>query len=64
MSGKKVIGIILLFLGVIGLFISLFANLIDIGPIGQSPGFGLQQTIGTIIGVAFIVFGLLFTVKS
>lgn len=64
MSGKKAAGLILLILGVIGLFISLFANMIEIGPIGASPGFGVQQTVGTILGVVFIGFGLLLMLRK
>ena len=64
MSGKKIAGIAILILGVAGLIISLFANVIEVGPIGKNPGFGLRQTTGTILGVILIVFGSFFTFKK
>ena len=50
MTGKKIVGIIIFILGIIGLILSVFANVIAIGPLGKSPGFGFQQTSGTILG--------------
>jgi hypothetical protein len=64
MSGKKVAGIIILVLGVIGLIIFLLADVITVGPLGQNPGFGMQQIIGTVVGVIFTVVGAFLTFKK
>ena len=64
MNSKKIVGIIIIILGIIGLILSVFANLIAIGPFGKSPGFGFQQTSGTILGVIFIVVGAFLTFKK
>jgi hypothetical protein len=64
MAGRRIAGIIILVLGVIGLIISLFANMIAIGPLGRDPGFGMQQITGTILGVIFIAVGSLLTFKK
>jgi hypothetical protein len=63
-TGRKIAGIIILILGTIGLIISVFANVIDVGPIGQNPGFGPRQTTGTILGVIFIAAGGFLTFKK
>lgn len=64
MTGKKIAGIIIFILGIVGLIISLFANLIAVGPLGRDPGFGMQQTTGTILGVIFIAVGAFLTFKK
>ena len=64
MPGKKIAGIIILILGVIGLIVFLLADVITIGPLGQNPGFGTQQIIGTIIGAVFTVVGAFLTFKK
>ncbi len=64
MTGKKIVGIIIFILGIIGLILSVFANVIAIGPLGKSPGFGFQQTSGTILGVIFITVGAFLTFKQ
>jgi hypothetical protein len=63
-SGRKTAGIIIFILGIIGLIISVFANVIDVGPIGQNPGFGIRQTAGTILGVIFIAVGGFLSFKK
>jgi hypothetical protein len=64
MAGRRIAGIIILILGVIGLIISVFANMIAIGPLGRDPGFGMQQIAGTVIGVIFIAVGALLSFKK
>jgi len=63
---RRMIGPILTGAGVLILAASLLANVIGRFPIGQSlgfgrdPGFGIQQTTGTIIGVAVLMLGIWF----
>jgi hypothetical protein len=64
MDGKKIAGIVIFVLGVIGLIVSLLADVIDVGPLGNDSGFGMQQTTGTIIGVVFIAVGSFLTFKK
>ena len=64
MAGKRVAGIVILILGVIGLIISLLADVIAVGPLGKDPGFGMQQTSGTILGVVFIAVALFLVLKK
>ena len=51
---KKTIGYILIALGVILAVISLAADVIGIG----SPGFGMQQILGTTVGVIVAIVGV------
>jgi hypothetical protein len=51
---KKTIGYILIALGVILAVISLAADVIGIG----SPGFGMQQILGTAVGVIVAIVGV------
>ena len=64
MTGRKIAGIVIIILGIIGLIISVFANVIDVWLIGDSPGFGPTQTTGTILGVIFIAVGGFLTFKK
>ena len=64
MKGRKVAGIIILILGIIGLLLSLLANEIAVGPLGKDPGFGMQQIAGTILGVVFIGCGAFMALKK
>jgi hypothetical protein len=64
MPGKRIAGIVILILGIIGLILSVFANLIAVGPLGKDPGFGYQQLSGTILGAIFIVVGSFLTFKK
>ena len=64
MTGRKIVGIIILILGVIGLILSLLASVIEVGPIGQNPGFGPLQILATILGVIFIAVGGFLTFKK
>ena len=64
MSGRKIAGIIIFILGIIGLLLSLFGNFIDIGPIVRDTTFGPVQIAGTILGVIFIAVGGFLTFKK
>ena len=64
MAGRKIAGIVILILGVIGLLVSLLANVIAVGPLGRDPGFGMQQISGTVLGVVFIIVGAILTFKK
>jgi hypothetical protein len=64
MTGKKITGIVLLIVGVVILILSITADFITIGPLGSSPGFGLQQTIGTAIGVIIAAVGSFLIVQK
>jgi hypothetical protein len=64
MPGKKIAGIIILILGVVGLIVFLLADVIAVGPLGRNPGFGVQQIIGTVISVIFVVVGAFLTFKK
>lgn len=55
MSTKKIIGIVLLAVGVIVLLLSLTADVIGLG---GNPTFGIQQILGTIGGVIVAAVGL------
>ena len=58
MGNKKTIGIVLLVIGIIVLLLSLGADLIGVG---RTPVFGINQIIGTIVGIIVIVVGLVLT---
>jgi len=61
MSGKKIISIALLVVGVVLLIGSLTADLMGIG---GSPGFGYKQIIGAVAGVIGIIAGFVSRSKS
>ena len=61
MANNKTASIILLLVGIGLLVASLLANVIGIG---DDPGFGTQQTLGTIAGVIIAAVGLFFTLKK
>jgi len=60
MTGRQMAGIIVI-LGVGLLAASLLADVIGIG---DDPGFGMQQTMGTIAGVVIVVLGLVVMRKA
>ena len=55
MKDKKTTGIILLVIGIIASIVSITADYIGLG---QFPGFGWKQIVGTIVGVVVIGIGL------
>ena len=61
MLDKRTAGIILLIVGGGLLVISLSADVIGIG---DDPGFGRQQTMGTVAGVVVMAVGLALTFKE
>ena len=60
METNKMASIALLIVGIGLLIASLLADVIGIG---DNPGFGTQQTLGTIVGVLITAVGLFFTLK-
>ncbi len=64
MTGKKIVGIIIFILGIIGLILSLFADVIVLGPLGKDPGIGFQQMSVIILGVLFITGGAILTFEK
>jgi len=67
MNGAKVTGlagITLLMLGILACLVSLFANMIEIGPFSGVPGFGFKQIIGVITAAVFIAGGGYLTLRS
>jgi hypothetical protein len=61
MGARKIVGIILIVVGVLGLAVFLLADVIGYG----GPGFGIRQIIGTIAGaVAAIVGIVLLAIKK
>ena len=61
MLTKKTASIVLLVVGIGLLVASLLADVIGIG---DNPGFGNQQTMGTVAGVLITAAGLFFTLKK
>ena len=61
MFGNKTAQILVLVIGIGLLAASLLADVIGIG---DDPGFGNQQTIGTIVGVAIMAVGLFLTLRA
>ena len=61
MLTNKAASIVLLVVGIGLLVASLLADVIGIG---DSPGFGNQQTMGTVAGVLITAAGLFFTLKK
>ena len=54
MGVKKILGIILLVGGILGLAVFLLADVIGYG----GPGFGIRQIIGTAVGAVAAIVGL------
>lgn len=61
MASGKVASLVVLIIGVGLLVVSLLANILGIG---HSPGFGRQQALGTIAGVAITGVGLFLVRRS
>ena len=61
MGTKKTVGIVLIVVGIIGLILSVLADVIGIG---GNPGFGPTQIIGTIAGIAAAVVGLVLILRK
>lgn len=61
MLGNKTASIVLLIVGIGLLATALSADMIGIG---DDPGFGRQQTMGTIAGAVITIVGLFLTFKS
>ena len=61
MERKKIVGIILLVVGIIVLLLSLFADVIGIG---TSPRFGYRHIVGIIAGAIFSAAGLFLILKK
>jgi hypothetical protein len=55
MGAKKIIGIVLVVLGALGLIVFLLADVLGYG----RPGFGIRQIIGTIAGGVAAIVGLI-----
>jgi hypothetical protein len=56
-------GFVLLILGLIACLVTLFANIIEIGPFSGTPGFGFKQITGAVAGVFCISSGAYLTTK-
>ncbi len=61
MFGNKTAPILVLVIGIGLLAASLLADVIGVG---DHPGFGNQQTMGTIAGVVIIAIGLFLTLRA
>jgi hypothetical protein len=61
MGKNKLIGLLLVVAGIALLFVSIFLD--DLG-IGRTPGFGLGQIVGTILGVALTGYGIFKVIKK
>ena len=61
MFDNKTAHILVLVIGIGLLAASLLADVIGIG---DDPGFGNQQTLGTIVGVAIMAVGLFLTLRA
>ena len=59
MGAKRIIGILFLVLGVIGLLVFLLADVLGYG----RPGFGMRQIIGTIAGGVAAIVGLILLLQ-
>jgi len=55
MGVKRIIGIVLVVLGVLGLIVFLLADILGYG----RPGFGIRQIIGTVTGGVAVIVGLI-----
>ena len=58
---KKMLNTAILVVGIVILVVSLFADIIGVG---NSPGFGRDQAIGSIAGAIVTALGLLLTIKA
>ncbi len=58
---KKTLNMTVLVVGIVILVICLFADVIGIG---DSPGFGRDQAIGSIVGVIITAVGIFLLVKA
>ena len=63
MANKKIANIFVLMIGIGILAIALLADVIGIG-YGDHSKFGIQQTMGTIVGAAIAVVGLFLIFRS
>jgi hypothetical protein len=61
MSSNKIASILVIVIGIGLLAASLLADVIGLG---DDPGFGNQQTMGTIAGVVITAFGLFLTLRA
>ena len=61
MFGNNTANIDVLVIGIGLLAVSLLADVIGLG---DDPGFGNQQTMGTIVGVAITAIGVFLTVRA
>jgi hypothetical protein len=61
MGGKKLLGIVLLVVGIVVFVLSLAADPIGIG---GSPRFGLYQIVGTVVGAIAAVAGVILTLRK
>jgi uncharacterized RDD family membrane protein YckC len=57
---KKTLGIIAAVVGIIVLLVSLLANQLGLG----SPGFGIKQIIGTVLGAVVAILGIVLATKG
>ena len=55
MGAKKIIGTVLIVLGVLGLLVFLLVDVLGYG----RPGFGIRQIIGTIAGGVSVIVGMI-----
>ena len=55
MGAKRIIGIVLVILGALGLIVFLLADVLGYG----RPGFGIRQIIGTTAGGVAVIVGLI-----
>ena len=55
MGAKRLIGIVVVVLGALGLLVFLLADVLGYG----RPGFGIRQLIGTITGGVAVIVGLI-----
>ena len=61
MKGLRIVGIVLLVLGILVLLVSVAADPLGLG---VSPRFGYRQIIGTIAGAIAAVVGLILVLKK
>lgn len=61
MGAKRIIGLVVLLLGLILLILSLTSDVIGFG---RNPGFGPGQIAGTIVGIIAIVVGFFLSMKK
>lgn len=56
MKSRKTLGLVLLVAGIVVLILSLLADPIGLG---EAPGFGSNQIVGTIVGALLMMVGLI-----